>query len=391
MGAAAEDGPSNATLKPLVHQLLSVLSVALPKGEYPYVRYISEKLNIGKTFVSKQLADLLDREMIKQMKAAGLIPSSSSASASSSAAASAPHSTAAGMSTSAAPASSSSSSASSSLQRNTTILIVDRSLDPLTPLMHEFTFQAMVNDLLKVTGSEIVHLAPKKDPSQSQSVDASPSGTLTSQSKADLQKQLAQLRSGKTAAPAASSSTPSSKTDEESEIVLSEDDALWIEYRHKHIGEVMVAVNRALKEFASSNKMAQYQQMQSSLAAKKGGAAAKESVKDVLRAVQEMPEYKAAMRRFTKHVSLSEECLDKFKARSLQVIGELEQCLATNTDIEGHVYKDNREVKERLKKLVTDKATERPISVLDKLRLITIYAIVHGQNFTSRCIGKEPK
>ena len=33
-----------------------------------------------------------------------------------------------------------------------TLLIVDRSIDPLAPLMHEYTYQAMINDLLQVKG-----------------------------------------------------------------------------------------------------------------------------------------------------------------------------------------------------------------------------------------------
>lgn len=356
LGDAAEDGPTNATLKPIVQQLMSVLNVALPKGEMPYIRYISDKLNIGKTYISKQLADLVDREYSRQFKAAAAASSSAS--------------TAAGSSTAATPAIAFPPPPS---LRNTTLLIVDRSLDPLTPLMHEFTFQAMVNDLLKVTGSEIAHLtqvAVAKTPHDS------PSSTLTSQSRAELQKQLAEARKGGPV-NTANLNGPSKSTDaDEGEVVLSEDDALWIEYRHKHIGEVMVGVNRKLKEFASSNKMAQYQHLQHSLASKNGTG--KDSVKDVLRAVQEMPEYKAAMRRFTKHVALSQECLDKFKQRSLQIIGELEQCLATNTDLLGKVYTDSRELKEELKRIVCERGLDRSISVLDKLRLVTIYAIVQG-------------
>jgi hypothetical protein len=41
-----------------------------------------------------------------------------------------------------------------------TLLIVDRSMDAVAPLMHEYTFQAMVNDLLKVHG-ELCYLPPE--------------------------------------------------------------------------------------------------------------------------------------------------------------------------------------------------------------------------------------
>jgi syntaxin-binding protein 1 len=36
-----------------------------------------------------------------------------------------------------------------------TLLLLDRSLDVLSPLMHEFTYQAMVNDLLNIDDDKI--------------------------------------------------------------------------------------------------------------------------------------------------------------------------------------------------------------------------------------------
>jgi hypothetical protein len=37
------------------------------------------------------------------------------------------------------------------------VLILDRTFDPLTPLMHEYTYSAMVNDLLSVNDNVIAY------------------------------------------------------------------------------------------------------------------------------------------------------------------------------------------------------------------------------------------
>ena len=36
------------------------------------------------------------------------------------------------------------------------LIIVDRSMDMVTPLVHEFTYQAMMNDLLVVEGGKVM-------------------------------------------------------------------------------------------------------------------------------------------------------------------------------------------------------------------------------------------
>ena len=41
-------------------------------------------------------------------------------------------------------------------KRRATLVIVDRSFDMISPLMHEFTYQAMMNDLLSIEGGKYI-------------------------------------------------------------------------------------------------------------------------------------------------------------------------------------------------------------------------------------------
>ena len=112
-----------------------------------------------------------------------------------------------------------------------TLLIVDRSMDAVAPLMHEYTFQAMVNDLLKVHG-ELCYLPPE--------AVAAAGGPINP-------------------APPVNPNDSKEDRDNASALVLSEDDPLWVDFRHRHIGDVMATVTERFKEFKSKNKLAKLQ------------------------------------------------------------------------------------------------------------------------------------
>lgn len=102
-----------------------------------------------------------------------------------------------------------------------TLLILDRTLDPVAPLMHEYTYQAMIHDLLPVKG-ELIELEPEE------------------KEREDLDRLRDEEREAKRL---------------ERTQVLSEEDELYVELRHLHIAQVMKNVGAQFKAFKQSNKM----------------------------------------------------------------------------------------------------------------------------------------
>lgn len=197
-------------------------------------------------------------------------------------------------------------------------MIVDRSLDPVAPLMHEYTYQCMINDLLKVNG-ELVKL-PMENAQELKSDDAE---------------------------------------EATGELVLSEDDSLWVEMRHFHIGQVLHDVTAKFKEFKGTSVMAKVQTDSENA-----------SVKDMITAMKEMPKYKDMMKKYAKHVSLAQACMGKFDKKRLKELGELEQDMATGLTENGDPVVE-KVMKEKLVRM----CQSPEVSVLDKLRLLMIFII----------------
>jgi len=193
------------------------------------------------------------------------------------------------------------------------LVISDRTLDPLTPLMHDYTYQVMVNDLLPVEEQKISY---KTD-----------------------------TRGGKK---------------EEQQALLNENDDLWVEFRHVHIARVIESLTQRMQDFISNNQ---------------GAALAKSSGKDMslqamAAAVKELPEFQETMGKLSQHVNIASECMSKFNDQHMFEISQLEQTFATGYD------DSDAEVKPaRMVQLLQEAFQAYRMSKLTKIRLLAIYII----------------
>lgn len=87
--------------------------------------------------------------------------------------------------------------------------MVDRSLDLFSPLVHEFTYQAMVHDLLPVQDGDKVTYK-----------------TVINEG---------------------------SKNEERKDMVISEQDKVWVDYRHLHMKDVLGKLGEDFAKFRAAN------------------------------------------------------------------------------------------------------------------------------------------
>ncbi|XP_034045871.1 syntaxin-binding protein 2 isoform X2 [Thalassophryne amazonica] len=169
------------------------------------------------------------------------------------------------------------------------LLIVDRGFDPISPILHELTFQAMAYDLLNI----------KQDIYTYQSTGI---GNL-----------------------------------KDKEVLLDEDDDLWVQLRHMHIADVTKKVTELLRSFCESKRM----------------CTDKANIKDLSQMLKKMPQYQK----------------------------ELSMDLAMGANAEGEPLKDAM-------KCIVPVLLNNEIEAYDKIRIILLYIFHKKKGITEENLAK---
>lgn len=266
--------PSSTTAVPEQHKVAAQLSTLFAMyGEMPYVRFASK----GHPS-SSSLAYLVQEKLERLGTMSGCFTESSRAKA-----------------------------------ERPTLLILDRTIDPLAPLLHEYSYQAMIHDLLPISDGERYAYR------------------YTSNRGEEMKK----------------------------DVLLNETDPLWPTLRHMHIADCIEYLTTNFNQFLAANQSA------TKLNKKQGGV----NLKEMSEALRGMPQYQEEMARYSLHISLTRELMARFKQNQLEAISTLEQNMAMGEDSEGKEVKGTKLVDSLLEMV------RRDISPQDKIRLLMTYII----------------
>ncbi|KAF2645332.1 syntaxin-binding protein-like protein 2 [Massarina eburnea CBS 473.64] len=195
------------------------------------------------------------------------------------------------------------------------LYITDRSMDLYAPLLHEFTFQAMVHDLLRIQEGDKVTYK-----------------TVVSDEDPDA---------------------------EEKDMEISDKDKIWVEYRHRHMTDTISKLPEDFRKFMANNAVFTNQE------ASKGGMQGLNAIKDMMAG---LPQFTAMKEAYSLNISMAEECMSMFQQRKLPDLASVEQCLATGLDED---YKKAKGLADQVIRSLDDDA----VTPADRLRLIALYGL----------------
>ncbi|KAJ8447617.1 hypothetical protein Cgig2_031671 [Carnegiea gigantea] len=223
------------------------------------------------------------------------------------------------------------------------LLVVDRSVDQIAPVIHEWTYDALCHDLLNLEGNKYVHEVPSE-----------------------------------TGGPP-----------EKKEVFLGEHDPIWLELRHLHFTDANEKLNEMWSNLLSMNKAAQFYRSRN-----RGDLSPSEL--QLQKIVQDLPQFVEQRDKFSLHEKIANKINQIIAEQRLKDVAQLEQdllfgdvgtkevinflrtheveYLETVVNMTSSILACNRHPT-LMETLVQDVSRE------NKLRLLMVYASVHPEQF----------
>ncbi|AMD18999.1 HBR098Cp [Eremothecium sinecaudum] len=196
------------------------------------------------------------------------------------------------------------------------LIITDRCLDLMSPLVHDFSYQCMAYDLVN-----------------------------------DLDLRTAVYRY--------EAENERGEMEKKSSKLLDLVDPDWVELKHQHIADASEALNEKINDMISKNPLLV-------------DRSKVKTTTDLLSVVAHLKDFDEVRRRITLHKKLIDQCLELSKQRGLVELSYMEQSLCGyGIDFEGN------KVKQLAEELVTMLAEDAP-SITDKIRYMIEYAMLKG-------------
>ncbi|CAL8071113.1 unnamed protein product [Calicophoron daubneyi] len=200
------------------------------------------------------------------------------------------------------------------------LLIVDRGFDPVTPLLHELTLQAMCYDLLPVADNTYTYGEDRK-------------------------------------------------------INVLDQDPVWKDLRHTHIADVTRILPKLIREFAESHKnILAFEKSAASDETKSGDGglvnegAKQYDVRDLANLIKRMPQYQSETASYSGVYSVAQECMRVFR-EGVDKLCELEQDLVMGQTANGETLRDPM-------RTLAESFRIESISAADRLRLLMVFILI---------------
>ncbi|KAK3390946.1 Sec1 family protein [Podospora didyma] len=193
------------------------------------------------------------------------------------------------------------------------LVITDRSMDLMAPLVHEFTYQAIAHDLLPIEDHEKV-----------------------------------------TFRMTINEGTPAA---EEKAMELIEKDKVWVSNRHQHMIHTINKLMSDFDKFLADNAHFRDQDPEKNT-----------SLSTIKAMMVDMQEFQRMKETYSLHVTMAQEALRVFDQHKIQEIAPVEQILATGVDDD---LKKPKNVLDQVVRLLD----HENVNPLDRLRLIILYIL----------------